>query len=75
VPYDAGFLLVRDGERHRDAFAAPVAYLRRETRGLAAGSIWPSMPTTPAPFASMKSRASPSSATTSIRSRALRSAR
>ncbi|HEU0149050.1 MAG TPA: pyridoxal-dependent decarboxylase, partial [Bradyrhizobium sp.] len=32
VPYDAGFLLVRDGERHRDAFAQPAAYLRRETR-------------------------------------------
>ena len=41
VPYDAGFLLVRDGEKHRDAFAAPAAYLRRETRGLAAGSRWP----------------------------------
>ena len=41
VPYDAGFLMVRDGERHRDAFAAPAAYLRRETRGLAAGSVWP----------------------------------
>lgn len=41
VPYDAGFLLVRDGERHRDAFAAPAAYLRREARGLAAGSPWP----------------------------------
>ena len=41
VPYDAGFLLVRDGERHRDAFAQPAAYLRRETRGLAAGSSWP----------------------------------
>jgi glutamate/tyrosine decarboxylase-like PLP-dependent enzyme len=41
VPYDAGFLLVRDGDRHRDAFAAPAAYLRRETRGLAAGSHWP----------------------------------
>jgi aromatic-L-amino-acid/L-tryptophan decarboxylase len=41
VPYDAGFLLVRDGERHRDAFAAPAAYLRRETRGLAAGTHWP----------------------------------
>jgi glutamate/tyrosine decarboxylase-like PLP-dependent enzyme len=41
VPYDAGFLIVRDGERHRDAFAAPAAYLRRETRGLAAGSPWP----------------------------------
>jgi aromatic-L-amino-acid decarboxylase len=41
VPYDAGFLMVRDGDRHRDTFAAPAAYLRRETRGLAAGSSWP----------------------------------
>lgn len=41
VPYDAGFLMVRDGERHRDAFARPAAYLRREARGLAAGSPWP----------------------------------
>jgi aromatic-L-amino-acid decarboxylase len=41
VPYDAGFLLVRDGEQHRATFAAPAAYLRRETRGLAAGSPWP----------------------------------
>jgi glutamate/tyrosine decarboxylase-like PLP-dependent enzyme len=41
VPYDAGFLIVRDGERHRQTFAAPAAYLRRETRGLAAGSAWP----------------------------------
>jgi glutamate/tyrosine decarboxylase-like PLP-dependent enzyme len=37
VPYDAGFILVRDGSKHRDAFASPAAYLRRETRGLAAG--------------------------------------
>ena len=42
VPYDAGFLLVRDGETHRATFASPAAYLRRETRGLAAGSPWPS---------------------------------
>ena len=41
VPYDAGFLLVRDGERHRETFASPAAYLRRETRGLAAGAEWP----------------------------------
>jgi aromatic-L-amino-acid decarboxylase len=41
VPYDAGFLIVRDGGRHRQTFAAPAAYLRRETRGLAAGSAWP----------------------------------
>lgn len=41
VPYDAGFVLVRDGELHRKAFASPAAYLTRETRGLAAGSRWP----------------------------------
>ena len=41
VPYDAGFLMVREGERHREAFASPAAYLRRETRGLAAGAEWP----------------------------------
>ena len=41
MPYDAGFLIVRDGQRHRQAFAAPAAYLRREIRGLAAGSPWP----------------------------------
>lgn len=41
VPYDAGFLLVRDGEQHRQAFAQPAAYLRREARGLAAGANWP----------------------------------
>jgi len=41
VPYDAGFLMVRDGDKHRDAFASPAAYLRRETRGLAAGAEWP----------------------------------
>jgi glutamate/tyrosine decarboxylase-like PLP-dependent enzyme len=42
VPYDAGFLLARDGELHRATFASPAAYLRREARGLAAGSPWPS---------------------------------
>ncbi len=41
VPYDAGFVLVRDAELHRKAFASPAAYLERETRGLAAGSSWP----------------------------------
>jgi len=41
VQYDAGFLLVRDSTLHMDAFAAPVAYLRRETRGVAGGSPWP----------------------------------
>jgi aromatic-L-amino-acid decarboxylase len=41
VPYDAGFFLAYDGEKHRETFAAPAAYLRREARGLAAGSPWP----------------------------------
>lgn len=41
VPYDAGFVLVRDGELHRNTFASPAAYLRRESRGMAAGSPWP----------------------------------
>lgn len=41
VPYDAGFVLVRDGNLHHSTFASPAAYLRRETRGMAAGSPWP----------------------------------
>ena len=40
VPYDAGFILVRDGAQHRAAFTSPAAYLRRETRGVAGGSPW-----------------------------------
>ncbi len=41
VPYDAGFVLIRDGGLHLDTFASPARYLERETRGLAAGSPWP----------------------------------
>jgi len=41
VPYDAGFILVRDGGLHLDTFASPAVYLHRESRGLAAGSPWP----------------------------------
>ena len=41
VPYDAGFVLMRDGELHRSTFASPAAYLRRDTRGMAADSPWP----------------------------------
>ncbi len=41
VPYDAGFVLVRDGILHHDTFASPAAYLQREMRGMAAGSPWP----------------------------------
>ncbi|MFS2149520.1 pyridoxal phosphate-dependent decarboxylase family protein [Rhizobium sp. Rhizsp42] len=41
VPYDAGFLLVRDSAAHKRAFAQPAAYLQRSGRGLAAGETWP----------------------------------
>ncbi len=41
VPYDAGFILVRNETLHYQTFASPAAYLRRETRGVAAGSHWP----------------------------------
>ncbi len=41
VPYDAGFVLVRDGVLHRNTFATSAPYLRREVRGLAAGAPWP----------------------------------
>jgi glutamate/tyrosine decarboxylase-like PLP-dependent enzyme len=41
VPYDAGFVLVRDQAAQRAAFASPAAYLARHPRGLAAGSPWP----------------------------------
>lgn len=41
VPYDAGFILVRDGELHLNTFALPAAYLSRESHGIAAGSPWP----------------------------------
>lgn len=41
VPYDAGFILVRNSQDHYDTFASPAAYLRREARGMAAGSPWP----------------------------------
>ena len=41
VPYDAGFILVRDGELLQRTFSSPTAYLQRAARGLAAGSPWP----------------------------------
>jgi aromatic-L-amino-acid decarboxylase len=42
VPYDAGFLIVRDPVAHRRTFAAAATYLQRAPRGLAAGETWPS---------------------------------
>jgi aromatic-L-amino-acid decarboxylase len=41
VPYDAGFVLIRDGALLEGTFGREAAYLRREGRGLAAGSPWP----------------------------------
>jgi glutamate/tyrosine decarboxylase-like PLP-dependent enzyme len=41
IPYDAGFVMVRDGAAQRATFAAQAAYLQRETRGLAGGDWWP----------------------------------
>jgi aromatic-L-amino-acid/L-tryptophan decarboxylase len=41
VPYDAGFVLIRDPEAHRRTFSNPVAYLQRAPSGLAAGEVWP----------------------------------
>ena len=40
-PYDAGFVLVRDPQAHKRAFAANAAYLTRAPRGLAVGETWP----------------------------------
>jgi aromatic-L-amino-acid/L-tryptophan decarboxylase len=41
VPYDAGFLLVKDGKAHKRAFANSAGYLQRSENGLAAGETWP----------------------------------
>ena len=41
IPYDAGYILVRDASLMRDTFASDAAYLQREDRGLAAGDWWP----------------------------------
>jgi len=41
VPYDAGMVLLRDGQLHRQCFGAGDAYLQRETEGLAGHSPWP----------------------------------
>ncbi len=42
VPYDAGFVLMRERAAQLEAFAAPAAYLRRDAQGLGAGEVWPS---------------------------------
>jgi glutamate/tyrosine decarboxylase-like PLP-dependent enzyme len=40
VPFDAGCVLVRDGEIHRATFASEGPYITRMKRGLAAGVPW-----------------------------------
>ena len=40
VPYDAGCVLIRDGELHRAAFASEGPYITRMARGLGAGAPW-----------------------------------
>lgn len=40
VPYDAGCVIVRDGEIHRATFASEGPYITRMKRGLAAGEPW-----------------------------------
>jgi aromatic-L-amino-acid/L-tryptophan decarboxylase len=40
VPYDAGCLLVRNGELHRETFASTPNYLTRMPRGLASAQPW-----------------------------------
>lgn len=40
VPYDAGCLIVRDGELHRSTFASTPNYLTRMSRGLASAQPW-----------------------------------
>ena len=40
VPYDAGCVLIRDGELHRNAFVAEDAYFTHAQSGLAGASPW-----------------------------------
>jgi glutamate/tyrosine decarboxylase-like PLP-dependent enzyme len=41
VPYDAGFILVRDGKLHRETFVTHAAYLGRESDGANGDTPWP----------------------------------
>lgn len=40
VPFEAGCILVRDGDAHRRTFSLTPDYLAHESRGLAAGHLW-----------------------------------
>jgi glutamate/tyrosine decarboxylase-like PLP-dependent enzyme len=41
VPYDAGFILVRDRAKHIASFENPADYLSRDPRAMSAASPWP----------------------------------
>lgn len=41
VPYDAGFILVRDRAKHIASFESPADYLSRDPRAMSAASPWP----------------------------------
>ncbi len=41
VPYDAGFLIVRDPQAHYEAFADRPVYLAHVEGGLGGGGVWP----------------------------------
>ncbi len=40
IPFEAGCVLVRDSEAHRNTFSLTPEYLAHETRGLPGGHIW-----------------------------------
>lgn len=40
IPFEAGCILVRHAEAHRNTFSLTPEYLEHETRGLAAGQLW-----------------------------------
>lgn len=41
VQYDAGMILVRDGNTLRNTFSSSASYLSRESDGMLAGDFWP----------------------------------
>jgi aromatic-L-amino-acid decarboxylase len=41
VNYDAGCVLIRNGDQHQQAFSVSPDYLTRDDRGLAGGAPWP----------------------------------
>ena len=41
VQYDAGMILVRDGNALRNTFSSSASYLSRESDGMLAGDFWP----------------------------------